>query len=441
MAAELAILGGTPAIDSDHDHFAQWPIYGEEEAAAVADLVRNHRLSSSHPGGGGPIEELEELMASRWGLRFALAHSSGTAAMRSALFGFGVLPGDEVIVQSAVHPFACLPIIGCGAIPVFADLHPATTTLDPADVERCVTTRTKAIIVVHWNGMPADMDGILDVARRHGLRVLEDNCVSQGTEYRSRLCGSIGDATAISLQDGKLTSAGEGGMLLTDDEEVFARASTLGHYERLKDLSDPKYRAVSGFGFGEKYRMATLTAAIGCVQMRRWDQFIADRRANARQLGAAIAAIDGFSAPVVPDYVASPFDRGHICFDPQRLGGISRERLVEGLQAEGARVMSAARKETRIPHTNLIRALHLHPVFAGNSEGTGQLLGDLLGPSTATIAAGPGTLPVTEDPELPYDTLALPGFTRPAGEPIDQYATAFAKVAENAAKLADHNTA
>ena len=433
MSDTLAILGGTPAITMEQDYFTQWPIYGEEEALVAADLIRNHKLSSSQPG--GPIIELEQVVAQRWGVQYAIAHSSGTSSLRAALFGVGVLPADEVIVQSAVHPYACMPIVGCGAIPVFADLDRQLTTIDPVDVERRITPKTKAVIVVHWNGMPVDMDAMLDIGRRHNIKVIEDNCVSQGTEYRGKMCGSIGDAGAISFQDGKLTSAGEGGVMITNDVDVYQRATSLGHYERLKEMPDPKYRGVSGFCFGEKYRMATLTAAIGCEQMKKWDQRVTDRRANSRVLGAAIAQIKGFFAPEVPDYVASPYDRGHVCFDPVQLGGVDRETLVEALQAEGGKVTSAARKDTRIPHTNLSRALHMHPVFAGNDAGTGDILLELLGPTAAEITSGPGTLPVTEDPESPIDTLMLPGFTRPADELIAQYVHAFEKVAAQANEL------
>jgi perosamine synthetase len=434
MSDKLALLGGTPSITMEQDHFTQWPIYGEEEAQVAAELIRNHGLSSTRPG--GPIIELEQVVARRWGVKFAIAHSSGTAALRAALFGAGVLPGDEVIVQSAVHPYACLPIIGCGAIPVFADLDPQLTTLDPLDVERRITPKTKAVIVVHWNGMPVDMDAMLELGRRHNIKVIEDNCVSQGTQYRGNMCGSMGDAGGISFQDGKLTSAGEGGVLITNDEELYQRAATLGHYERLNEMPDPKYRGVSGFCFGEKYRMATLTAAIGCEQMKKWDQRVMDRRANSRKLGAALEQINGFSAPEVPDYVDSPYDRGHICFDPDQLGGLNRETLVKALQAEGGKVTSAARKDTRIPHTDLPRALHMHPVFAGNDAGTGEILPQLLGPAARDIASGPGTLPVTEDPESPPNTLMLPSFTRPADELIAQYVHAFEKVAAQADELA-----
>ena len=435
MTAMPAALGGTPAVTIDQGPYVQWPIYTEEEAQAAADLIRNHALSSSHAE-RGPITELEERVAETWGVRHALAHSSGTAALRSALFGVGVVPGDEVICQSAVHPFGCLPIIGSGAVPVFADIDPLTMTLDAADLESRITERTRAIMVVHWNGIPADMDAIMEVAGRRGLKVVEDCAVSQGTTHRGRMGGSIGDASALSFQDGKLTSAGEGGVFLTDSDEIYQRAAALGHYERLRELPDPRWRAVSGFSFGEKYRMATITAAIGVVQMKHWRGRIDQRHENAVKLGRAVARIDGFAAPDFPDYFPSPWHSGRITFQPEKLGGITRERLIEVLCAEGARVTSPARRDTRIPHTDLQRMLHKHPVFAGDEHGTEEILWEVLGPAVRRIDYKSLTLPVTEDPEVPCDTIQLPAFTRPAEELIGQYAQAFAKVAAHAGRLA-----
>lgn len=437
MVEEPAILGGPRAVTIDQSWYTQWPIYGDEEADAAAGLIRSHALSSAQEG-RGPIMELEASVAEIWGVEYAIAHSSGTAALRSALFGVGVVPGDEVIVQSAVHPFNCLPIIGCGAAPVFADIDPVTMTLDPQDVERKITGRTKAIMVVHWNGIPADMDAIMDIANRRRVKVVEDNAVSQGTTHRGRMLGTIGHASGISFQDGKLTSAGEGGMFMTNDDDVYQRAATLGHYERLKNLPDPKWRAVSGFAFGEKYRMATITAAIGVVQMKRWKERLAVRHENAIELGQAVSEIDGFSAPNFPDYFSSPYLCGHIAFAPDRLGGISRERLIQSLRAEDALVSSPARKDSRIPHTDgLPRMLHKHPVFAGNEHGTEGILREVLGPNAPEIDYTRVTLPVTEDPEVPYDTIQLPSFTRPADELIGQYVRAFEKIGANAERLAE----
>lgn len=435
MTAQLALLGGEPAVTLDHDYYTQWPIYGEEEVQAVTGLIRDHALASQF-GGTGPITDLERMVAETWGVKHALAHSSGTASLRSALFGVGVLPGDEVICQSAIHPFNCLPIVGSGAAPVFADIDPVTLTLDPADIERKISPRTKAIMVVHWPGCPADMDAIMDIAARRGLRVVEDNCISQGTTHRGRMAGSIGDAAAISFQHGKSTSAGEGGVFMTNDTEVYQRAACLGHYERLRELPNPKWRAVSGFSFGEKYRMATLSAAIGVVQMRHWKERLDVRHANTDKLGAAIASIKGFSAPDFPDYFPSPYRSGRIVFDPSALGGISRERLLHALQAEGAQVSSPAQKNTLTPHANgLTHMLHKHPVFQGNEHGTGDVLWEVLGPHVTRIDYRNVVLPVTEDPEIPYYSIRVPSFTRPADELIEQYITAFAKVAANAEKL------
>lgn len=435
MTGEPAALGDSPAVTIDQDRYTQWPIYTEEEAGAAAGLIRCHALSSAQEG-PGPITELEASIADTWEVQHVIAHSSGTAALRTALFGVGVVPGDEVVTQSAVHPFNCLPIIGCGAVPVFADIDPLTMTLDPEDVERKITARTKAIMVVHWNGIPADMDAIMDIARLHGLKVVEDNAVSQGTTHRGRMLGTIGDASAISFQDGKLTSAGEGGVFMTSSEEVYQRAATLGHYERLKDLPDPKWRAVTGFSFGEKYRMATITAAIAVVQMKHWRERLAVRHDNAMKMGRAIAQIAGFSVPDFPDYFPSPYLCGHITFQPEKLGGITRETLIKALNAEGVRVSSPARKDSRIPHTDgLRRMLHKHPVFAGNEHGTEDILWEVLGPNARRIDYTSVVLPVTEDPEIPYGTIQLPSFTRPADELIDQYVNAFDKIAANAHRL------
>ena len=436
MRTVPAALGGSPAVSLDQGPYTQWPIYTEEEAQAAADLIRNHALSSA-TGVPGPITELEQRVADTWGVRHALAHSSGTAALRSALFGVGVVPGDEVICQSAVHPFGCLPIIGCGAVPVFADIDPLTMTLDPVDLESRITERTRAIMVVHWKGIPADMDAIMEIASRRGLKVVEDCAVSQGTTHRGRMGGSIGHASALSFQHGKLTSAGEGGVFMTNSEEIYQRAASLGHYERLKELPDPRWRAVSGFSFGEKYRMATLTAAIGVVQMKHWRKRLDLRHANDDKLGRAIAEIDGFAAPDFPDYFPSPYHSGRITFSPDKLGGLTRERLMEALLAEGAQVTSPARKDTRIPHTDLWRMLHKHPVFAGDEHGTEEILWEVLGPAARRIDYKSLVLPVTEDPEVPCDTIQLPAFTRPADELIDQYAQAFAKVAAHARRLAE----
>jgi perosamine synthetase len=267
----------------------------------------------------------------------------------------------------------------------------------------------------------------LSLAREHHLKVVEDHCVSQGTRYRRRLCGTLGDAAAFSLQQGKLTSAGEGGMFLTNDAECYQRAAVLGHYERLAGLPDEKYRAMAGFCLGEKYRIATLSAAIGCVQLRAFGDRLAVQQRNTELLGEALAEVGGFDAPPVPDYAESPYHRRFVRFHPEELSGIDRATLIAALRAEGVPVVK--------PLENL-RPLHLHPAFSGDATATGDLLWQVLGPAAQRITYSPNTLPVTEDPEVPYNVVQVPRLTRPAEPLIAMFQRAFAKVAAQASALA-----
>ena len=249
--------------------------------------------------------------------------------------------------------------------------------------------------------------------------------------------GSIGHASALSFQDGKLTSAGEGGVFLTDSEEIYQRAAALGHYERLRDLPDPRWRAVSGFSFGEKYRMATITAAIGVVQMKHWRGRIDHPSRERRQAGTRRRRDRRFRGARLPRLLPLALAQRARRLPAGEARGHHPRAADRGPElAEGAQVTSPARRDTRIPHTDLQRILHKHPVFAGDEHGTEEILWEVLGPAVRRIDYKSLTLPVTEDPEVPCDTIQLPAFTRPAEELIGQYAQAFAKVAAHAGRLA-----
>ena len=148
MTSKPTLLGGTPVVIIDQTPSTQWPRYGEEDFEALRQYSTKGR-HGNYPVPGHPAYELELVIAERWGVKHALNHNSGTSAIKTSLFSIRVRPGDEVIVQSAVHPFVCLPIIGCGSVRVFADIDAQTLTLDPEDVERRITSRTGAIVGVH----------------------------------------------------------------------------------------------------------------------------------------------------------------------------------------------------------------------------------------------------------------------------------------------------
>ncbi len=179
-----ALLGGPPAIDLDQQQANQWPIITASDEQAVLDVLRSGRLSVHDV-----VTRLEQDYCSWLGVQHAVAHCNGTSAILAALHAFGLEPGDEVIVPSATYWASVTPVLHCGCIPVFAEIEEQCLGLDPADVEAKITDRTRAIVVVHLFGLPSRMDELLDIARRHGLSVLEDASHAHGATYHGRPIG------------------------------------------------------------------------------------------------------------------------------------------------------------------------------------------------------------------------------------------------------------
>jgi dTDP-4-amino-4,6-dideoxygalactose transaminase len=245
--------------------------------AAVARV-----LSSGHYIGGPEVSGLEEEFASYCGARYGVAVNSGTSALHLALLAAGIGPGNEVITVPFTF-YATVAAIGyVGAMPVYVDIHPATFTIDPAKIEAAVTRRTRAILLVHLYGRCAEMDPILDIARRHNLVVIEDAAQAHGAEYRGRRAGSIGDIGCFSFYPTKnLGAAGEGGMLTTNNPEYARTAALLRSWGE-----EQRYRPrLKGFN----YRLPALQAAILRVKLRRLETWIAARRARAAEYDRLLA--------------------------------------------------------------------------------------------------------------------------------------------------------
>jgi 8-amino-3,8-dideoxy-alpha-D-manno-octulosonate transaminase len=222
----LAIEGGKPTKERpDPPMYPGGMLIGEEEEQAVLEVLRAKRLFRYYGPEPGPskVEELEKAFAEHAGTRYALAVTSGTAALICGLQGIGVGPGDEVIVPAYTWIASPGSVVAVGAVPVVAEVD-ESLTLDPADVERKITPYTKAIMPVHMRGTPSRMDALMDVARRHGLKVIEDAAQADGASYKGRRLGSIGDVGCFSLQFNKILTSGEGGMVITNDEQVWKRA-------------------------------------------------------------------------------------------------------------------------------------------------------------------------------------------------------------------------
>ncbi len=258
----------------------------EEEKNAVLRV-----LESGHLVQGAKVEEFEALFSDFVGTKGAVATNSGTSAIHTALTALGVGPGDEVILP-AITFFSCAAMVAaCGATPVVVDVEREDYTMSPAEAAVAVNPATKALMPVHIYGQPADMGAILDLASDHDIAVLEDGCQSHGARYEDSMVGSMGSVGCFSFYPSKIMTTGEGGMLVTNDEEVAEHSRMFrNHGARAKYSHE-----ILGFN----YRMTDLAAALGIEQLRRVDNFIDARTRNAALLSNGLAGIDGLTPPEV----------------------------------------------------------------------------------------------------------------------------------------------
>ncbi len=320
---------------------------------AEIDAAIQEVLDSTHFIKGGVVSRFEEELAAYLGGPHALGVANGTDALQIALMALGVGPGDEVITSAFTFIATAEAAALLGAVPVFADIDPRTYNLDPAQVERLVTPRTKAIVPVHLFGQPADMDPILEIARRRGLAVVEDNAQGVGAEYRGRKTGFIGDIGTLSFFPSKnLGCYGDGGAVLTNDA---------GHYERMKMIANHGARKKYYHEIvGVNSRLDTLQAAILSVKLRRLDAYTRARREAADRYDALFAETDLVLPPYRDPDSLHVFHQYTIRISPEVPGG--RDALLAHLQSR------------QIPHAVYYPVpLHQLPVFAGGGSRRGDL--------------------------------------------------------------------
>jgi dTDP-4-amino-4,6-dideoxygalactose transaminase len=257
----------------------------EQEEAAVLEVLRTKRLFRYYGPVEGPskADELESAFARHMGVRHAVAVTSGTAALVSGLMGIGIGPGDEVIVPAYTWIASPLAVAAVGAVPVVAEVD-ETLTLDPEDVRRKLSPYTKAIMPVHMRGWPARMDALIDIARTHGLRVVEDTAQADGASFRGQRLGSIGDVGCFSLQFNKIITCGEGGMVITDSEGVWKRVVMYGDVAAGSRHNMPREEILGGVN----YRISELQAAVALVQLGRLEDLLLRMRERKRLLRAGV---------------------------------------------------------------------------------------------------------------------------------------------------------
>lgn len=416
---DLALLGGSKSVRTDPTDMFTWPIVTKEMEDAVLEVLRAGKMSDIDV-----TQKFEEEFARWHGVKFALAHNNGTSAIHSAMFGLGIGHGDEVICPSTTYWASCLPVYSLGGTVVFADIDPETLCIDPNDIERRITQRTKAIIPVHYTGMPAEMDRIMDIAHRHGLKVLEDVSHAHGALYKGKLVGTMGDVACFSIMSGKSFATGEGGMLITNDRRIYERAIIFGHYERHPSaLQFEDLRSGSGLPWGGyKYRIHQLTSAVGIVQLKKYKREMEEIDRAMTYFWDELEGTRGIRAHRPPK--GSGTTKGG-WYSPL---GLYRSEELEGLSID--RFCDAVRAEGVPSSPGCSSPLHLHPVFNTidiYGQGRPTRIANL--PEGVDIRQPPGSLPVSE--RIEKETFSIPWFKHDRLEVIDEYVAAYKKVSEN----------
>lgn len=333
MNSPLAILGGEPVITQSESHFS-WPPVDERTTTAVLGQLQ-HGISIYNRS--GVIEQLENGLRDYHGTTHAVLTSSGTAALHSMYAACGLGPGDEVIVPAYTFFATVTPLLHLGATPILVDCD-KSGNLDPADVARRITPNVKAVVATHMWGQPAAMRELKAITDEHGLTLLEDASHAHGASIDGRRIGTFGHAAAFSMNGPKPLSAGEGGFVLTADDEIYYRVLLHGQYNKRCRSELPHnhqlYRyAVTGMGL--KFRIHPLAAAIALDQLGRLDSYLEGRRAIAAHLCEQLTDLPGIIVPTLPEGVRSSWYGLPLGYVANELGGLPVDRFYKALRAEG----------------------------------------------------------------------------------------------------------
>lgn len=343
------------------------PAFTGKELQYVSECVLTGWISSA----GKFVGRFEHMMADFVGARYAVATSSGTTALHLAMLAAGIGPGDEVIVPALTFIATANAVTYTGAKPVFVDSEEETWNLDPVLVEKAITPRTKAIIPVHLYGHPAHMAPILEMAARHGLKVIEDAAEAQGAHYQGRPAGSLGDIGVFSFYGNKIVTTGEGGMLVTNDSDLADRARVL------RDHGMRPERRYWHPVLGYNYRMTNLQAAVGVAQMEKIADILETRRKLAETYTRALSGIEGITLPPHADWAEPVCWLYSIVIQPDRFG-CTRDQLM------------AALKKADIDSRAFFPCIHQQPVYA-----TGQTfpVAETLSRNGLSLPSYPGIQP------------------------------------------------
>jgi len=352
------------------------PYLDEQEQKAVTEAIAGGWVSQ-----GPRVQEFEEIFASYVGAKFAVAVTSCTTALHSALAVSGTGPGDEVVVPSLSFIATANSVVHSGATPVFAEIEPGTCNMDVGKIEEVITKKTKAIMPVHQMGLPADIDAIKEIADRHNLLLIEDAACAIGSEYKGKRIGGHGNIACFSFHPRKVVTTGEGGMITTDDEAIAERLRRFRHHGMsVSDLERHRSRGIIIESYVEKgynYRMTDMQAAMGIVQMKKLPEILRKRHEIAARYNEEFSKIPCLRVPEVPEYAVHNYQSYWL--EILENSPVSRNELMQRLLDKGIAtrrgVMAIHREpcygtyDVKLPVTERITAntiiLPLYPSMTG----------------------------------------------------------------------------
>lgn len=340
------------------------PLLGEIEVKNVIDAVRSGWISSQ----GKYVTEFEEKFSKYCGVKYGIATSSGTTALHLALASLNIGKGDEVILPAFTMIATANAVTYTGAKPILVDSEPYTWNIDPEKVFRKITKRTKAIIVVHTYGHPVDMGPICDIAKDYNLYVIEDAAEAHGAEYKGVKVGGIGDVACFSFYANKIITTGEGGMVVTSNEEIAKRTQLL----RAHAFSEDRHFWHRFVGFN--YRMSNLQAAVGVAQMDKADELVELRRRNAKLYNSLLKQVEGISLPPEAEWAKNVYWMYSVLIEDNF--GMNRDELMKELEKNGI--------ETR----TFFYPIHIQPIYAKYYKNENYLIADELSRKGINLPSG-----------------------------------------------------
>lgn len=428
---KLALLGGTPIRTKD---FPNRVSMGTEEKKAALRVLDSDVLSGfvgaagKFFNGGKEVVDFENLWAKSYEFKNAISVNSWTTGLQVAVGAVGIEPGDEVICPPYTMSASATAVLFYGGIPIFADLDPNRYTLDPLSVERCITPRTKAIMVVHLFGYPADMDAIMAIAKKYDLKVIEDAAQAPGVLYKGRPVGAIGDVGGFSLNFHKHIHTGEGGLLVTDNDEIALRCRLIrNHGENateafaVEDISNT---------IGSNYRFTELQAAIGIEQFKKLQGFLVHRAKLGHYLDSRLRSIPGLTVQHIESGSTHSYYMYPVRFD-ENIVGISRNLFLRAVAAE---LPKPKFWDTTPFAEGYVKPLYLNPVYQ-KKIAIGKKGFPFNYNQGITYEYPQGLCPVTEN--LYYKELLLSPLVREgmAIQDIKDFADAIEKVIDNIVDL------